>query len=167
MKKTMERIPARVTKGTVSVPERLIALNRKQQHAVLATDAKGQPYTSLVAYALAADGESILFATPKSTRKYKNILYNSRVSLLIDTRSNTDAGYLKAESVTILGKAFPVRRGKKWNMLAELFLKKHPGLAHFVHYPETALINVEIKHLVHVTQFQTVSEWFKEKGRTE
>jgi heme iron utilization protein len=165
MKKPEKKIPAMVTKGSVSVPDRLRILNRKQRHAVLATDAQGQPYTSLVAYALTSDGKSILFATPRSTRKYKNILANSMVSLLIDTRSNTDRAYMGAESVTILGKAHPVKKGLKRDKLAEIFIRKHPRLAEFVRSQETALIYVEMLHCVHVTQFQTVSEWHKETSR--
>jgi heme iron utilization protein len=166
MKKTENKIPAKVTKGSVSVPDRLRILNRKQRHAVLATDAQGQPYTSLVAYALTPDGKGILFATPRSTRKYRNILANSRVSLLIDTRSNTDRAYMGAESVTILGKARPMRKGPKRDTLAEVFIRKHPRLFEFVRSPETALIYVEMLHCVHVTQFQTVSEWFKETSQS-
>jgi len=39
---------SKVGKGSVSVPDRLLTLNRKQRHAVLATDAQGQPFASLV-----------------------------------------------------------------------------------------------------------------------
>ncbi|MDQ7788224.1 MAG: pyridoxamine 5'-phosphate oxidase family protein [Thermodesulfovibrionales bacterium] len=166
MKKPEENVPVQVIKGSASVPDRLRILNRKQRHAVLATDAQGQPYPSLVAYALTLDGKGVLFATPRSTRKYKNVIANNRVSLLIDTRSNTDRGYLQAESLTILGKAHPVRKGAKWISLAEILIKKHPGLAEFVHFPATALIYVEIMHCVHVSQFQTVSEWHKETSRS-
>jgi heme iron utilization protein len=167
MKKSEKKIPVKVSKGSVFVPDRLGILNRKQRHAVLATDAQGQPYTSLVAYALTPDGKGILFATPRSTRKYRNLLANSRVSLLIDTRSNTDRGYMGAESVTILGKAYPVKKGVKRDNLVEIFLKKHPGLTEFIHSPETALIYAEMLHCVHVTQFQTVSEWHKKTSRSQ
>jgi len=165
MKKSEKKIPVKVIKGSVSVPDRLRTLNRKQRHAVLATDAQGQPYTSLVAYALTPDGQGILFATPRSTRKYKNILANNRVSLLIDTRSNIDKGYMQSESLTMIGKAHPVRKGAKWTSLAEILIKKHPRLSEFVRSPETALIYVEMMHCVHVSQFQTVSEWHKETSR--
>ena len=161
-----KKIPVTFSKGSVSVLDRLRTLNRKQRHAVLATDAQGHPYTSLVAYALTADGKGVLFATPKSTRKYKNILANNRVSLLIDTRSNTDKGYMQSESLTMIGKAHPVRKGTKWTSLAEILIKKHPRLAEFVRSPETALIYVEMMHCVHVSQFQTVSEWVKEKDHS-
>ncbi|MFZ5906294.1 MAG: pyridoxamine 5'-phosphate oxidase family protein [Nitrospirota bacterium] len=166
MKKSEKKIPVQVSKGAVSVPERLRVMNRKQQHAVLATDARGQPYTSLVAYALTPDGTGILFATPRATRKYGNILSNNRVSLLIDTRSNTDRAYLGAESVTILGNAHRVKRGAKRDALAEIFIRKHPRLAEFVRFRGTALIYVEILHAIHVAQFQSVSEWHKDTIRS-
>ena len=81
-----EPIPDRVKKGTTSVLDRSTALNKDQLHAVLATVLDGQPYTSMIAYALTPDKKRIVFSTPRKTQKYRNILNNSRVSLLIDTR---------------------------------------------------------------------------------
>ncbi|MEI6153894.1 MAG: pyridoxamine 5'-phosphate oxidase family protein, partial [Deltaproteobacteria bacterium] len=81
-----EQVPSIVQKGSVSVPERLNELNRTEFFAVLATDSNGHPYTSLVAYAITPDLKKVLFATPKGTRKYKNILNSEHVALLIDNR---------------------------------------------------------------------------------
>jgi heme iron utilization protein len=81
----------------VPVLERLSARDKDQLHAILATESDGQPYTSMIAYALTPDNKGIVFATPRKTRKYKNILKNNRVSLLIDTRSNTQKDYMNAE----------------------------------------------------------------------
>lgn len=152
-------IPVVVSKGSASVPERLVFLDQMQPHAVLATESQGQPYTSLVAYALTPDARGILFITPKSTRKYKNILQNNRVSLLLDTRTNTPEDYMTAESITILGKAHPVRKGAKWNRFAGIFTRKHPKLRNIIVSPETAMILVEITTCIHVTQFQSVTLW--------
>lgn len=80
-------------------------------HAVLATESEGQPYTSLISYAITPDAKEIVFATPKSTQKYKNILKNRRISILIDTRSNTEKDYIEAEAITILGN--PSHKNKK------------------------------------------------------
>jgi len=159
MKKSEKTIPIRVSKGNISVLNRLKILNKAQRHAVLATDLGGQPYTSLVAYALTPDLRGIVFATPKSTRKYKNILKNKRVSLLIDTRSNTESDYMDAESITILGSARPMRKGKRWSELATILKKKHPKLTKFINSSETTLILVAITQCIHVTRFQSVSKW--------
>jgi nitroimidazol reductase NimA-like FMN-containing flavoprotein (pyridoxamine 5'-phosphate oxidase superfamily) len=154
-----ELIPDRVKKGTTPVLDRLTALNKDQLHAVLATVLDSQPYTSIIAYALTPDKKGIVFSTPRKTRKFRNILSNSRVSLLIDTRLNTARDYMSAESLTILGNAIPVRRGRKWSELAEVLLLKHPDLNKIMHSTETKLIFVKISRCIHVTGFQTVSEW--------
>jgi hypothetical protein len=154
-----ESIPDGVKKGTTAVLDRLIALNKDQLHAVLATVLDGQPYTSMIAYALTPDKKGIVFSTPRKTQKYRNILNNSRVSLLIDTRSNTSRDYMSAESLTILGNAIPLRRGRKWSELAGVLVRKHPDLNKIMHSTETKLIFVKISRCIHVTRFQTVSEW--------
>jgi len=156
---TKKTLPHKVRKGNASVLDRLTFLNSSQMHAVLATDSNGQPYTSLIAYTLTPDMKGVVFATPKSTRKYKNILRNSHVSLLIDTRSNTTKDYMQAESITIFGDARPVRKGKEWSKSAQVLTKKHPQLIGFIDSPEIALVFVKITRCIHVTKFQTVSEW--------
>lgn len=152
-------IPLERREGQVLVPERLSVLNKRERHAVLATDWEGRPYTSLIAFACTPDMGHILFATPRRTSKYRNIRKNSHVSLLIDTRSNTERDYLQAEAITISGTAAPVRRGKKWQALVYHLTDKHPDLAGFVSSPTTALIMVKITECFHVGQFQIVSRW--------
>lgn len=159
MKKPEESIPDRVKKGSAPILERLNALDKDQLHAVLATESDGQPYTSMIAFALSPDKKGIVFITPQKTRKYKNILKNNNVSLLIDTRSNTEKDYMSAESLTILGNAFPVRKGEKWSELTKALIRKHPKLNEIIHSAETKLIFIKITRCIHVTRFQTVSEW--------
>lgn len=154
-----EKIPFTKTSGTVDVAGRLRAFDKIQRHAVLATGAGGQPYTSLVSFALTPDKRGILFATPKKTTKYRNMLGNSSVALMIDTRSNTKQGYMNAEAITVLGTAIPVRRGRRWDKLAGVFVKKHPELSDFLHAPSTALLFILITKVVHAGRFQSVTEW--------
>ena len=103
MKKSRNTIPDKVTKGEISVSARLAVLNKTQKHAVLATDSAGAPYTSLVSYACTPDMRGVIFITPKSTRKYKNMLKNKQVSLLIDTRTNTEKDYLMPSLLPLWG----------------------------------------------------------------
>jgi len=51
----------------------------------------------------------ILDRCEQATTKYKNIQKNRWVSLLIDTRTNTDRDYTYAEAVTITGTARTIR----------------------------------------------------------
>ena len=154
-----KKIPERKSKGTADVPQRLKVINRKQLHAVLATLSGRKPYTSLVAYALAPDTRSLLFATPKNTQKYRNIIKNKNVSLLINTAKNTSKDYKNAEAVTIQGKAHMVRKGRKRRELAGVLFEKHPDLESFINSETTALVMVQAEHCVHVSSFQQVSEW--------
>lgn len=162
-----EKIPFHKKRGHVHIPDKLRTLNMKERHAALATDSSGQPYTSLVAFTLTPDVRGALFTTPKKTSKYKNIMGNRKVSLLIDTRSNATKGYMESEALTILGTAVPVRRGKRWNELAGLFIKKHPQLADFVRAPSSALVFVSITRVIHAGKFQTVTEWATDEGEME
>lgn len=155
----MQKIPLNRKSGTADVQAILLTLDKKERHAVLATDSGGQPYTSLVSFALSDDAKGLIFATPRKTSKYKNILNNRNVSLMVDTRSNTSKGYMQSEAVTILGTAFALRKGKKRDELCRLFTKKHPKLAGFVNAHSTALIFIEIKKAIHTGRFQTVTEW--------
>ena len=154
-----KKIPERKSKGTADVPRRLKVINRKQLHAVLATLSGRRPYTSLVAFALTPDTRYVLFATPKKTQKYRNIVKNKNVSLLMNTAKNTSKDYKNAEAVTIQGKAHTVRKGRKRRELAGLLAGKHPDLELFINSATTALVMVEAEYCVHVNSFQQVTEW--------
>lgn len=152
-------IPVETRKGTVTIPERLKVFNGQEYFAVLATNDGGKPYTSLISFAFTPNMKTILFATPRNTRKYKNIIGSAHVSLLIDNRSKKQKNLLATEAITVIGIAKPVRKGKRWDELAAIFLVKHPDLEEFFNSPTTALIAVDISQCVHVSSFQSVSIW--------
>jgi nitroimidazol reductase NimA-like FMN-containing flavoprotein (pyridoxamine 5'-phosphate oxidase superfamily) len=154
-----EHIPNKPKTGIVSVPDRLKVLNKKQNFGVLATNDKGQPYTSLISFALTPDLQRLIFATPKDTSKYKNIRNTKEVAILIDDRSGTPKKLMATEAVTIIGTARYVRRGKIRNELAAIYLKKHPDLEEFIQSDTTALIVVEATRCIHVGKFQMISVW--------
>lgn len=156
----MDELPHKKEPGTADVPERLSALNASELHAVLCTvNGDGAPYASIVAYALTPDLRGVLFATPKDTTKYQNILGNKNVSMLIDNRANTGKDYKEAEAITITGTARPLKKGPRRDKLSRVMSRKHRGLSKFVRAEETALVLVEIKKCLHVTEFQRVTEW--------
>lgn len=141
------------------IPKRLKAFNETQDFGVLATNDKGQPYTSLIAFALTPDLKRVIFATPKETRKFKNILDTKKVSILIDNRSSNRKNLMTTEAIMIIGKARNIVRGKIYKELATIFLKKHPDLKEFVESDTTALIVVKATWCIHVGKFQTISLW--------
>jgi nitroimidazol reductase NimA-like FMN-containing flavoprotein (pyridoxamine 5'-phosphate oxidase superfamily) len=154
-----EHIPTETKSGLVPVAERLKALDETQYFAVLATNDNNKPYTSLISFAVTPDLKEVVFATPKETRKFQNLLAIKNVSLLIDTRSNRRKKLMETEAITIMGKARQVLRGRNRKWLLEIFLRKHPDLEDFVRSDSTALIAVKVARCIHVGKFQTVSVW--------
>ena len=153
-------LPVVPCRGDAGVPSRLAAIDRTRRHAALATAADGAPYLSLVAFALAPDGAAVLFATPRDSRKYRNLRADPRVSLLLDTRGERDSDYGSAEAITVVGRARVLRaRSSAWREAGRALHVKHPTLASFLGATTTALIRVDIEEAVHVGGFQRVTAW--------
>ncbi|HVN25826.1 MAG TPA: pyridoxamine 5'-phosphate oxidase family protein [Syntrophorhabdales bacterium] len=132
--------------------------------AVLATSGEGKPYASLIAFAFTADRRNVIFATSKATRKYKNMMNQGSVSILIDNRSQRPEDLSRAEAVTLLGTARLVRAGARKKEYSNIFLGKHPELSTFIDDPGTALMMMAIEEAIHVTRFQNVSVWSERAG---
>ncbi|MGW8195132.1 MAG: pyridoxamine 5'-phosphate oxidase family protein [Desulforhopalus sp.] len=134
------------------------SLLRSQRLAALSTQRDGQPYTSLMAFAYTPDLKFIVVATGKSTRKHQNILHDSRVSLLIDNRSNDDSDFHSAMALTVLGKAQPMKAGEE-SAFRNLYLGRHPYLEKFLDSPSTAFVKIMVYHYLLVSRFQNVMEY--------
>jgi nitroimidazol reductase NimA-like FMN-containing flavoprotein (pyridoxamine 5'-phosphate oxidase superfamily) len=140
-----------------SVRECIQGLFDRQSLAVLATDADGHPYGSLVGFAAADDLHRLLFATTRATQKFRNLQSNPRVSLLIDNRKNTEEDFHEACAVTALGTARELN-GNERGKYEEIFLEKHPALMDFVRSPNCSLLSVSVATYYLVCRFQSVIE---------
>ena len=134
--------------------ERLLAT---QMLAALSTQINGQPYVNLIAFAMADGLETLIFATPRATRKYTNLQEESRVSLLVDCRSNQQSDFHKASALTIIGEAKEADQAT-FAHYHPIFISHHPYLRDFVLSPTTSLFIVSIKHYIMVSHFQRVLE---------
>jgi nitroimidazol reductase NimA-like FMN-containing flavoprotein (pyridoxamine 5'-phosphate oxidase superfamily) len=126
---------------------------------VLATSDKGKPYTSLIAFALTPNRRTLIFATPKATSKYENMISEPAVSILLDNRSQEAEDVHRAQAVTLLGTAKDVIIDAQKAEYRTLLLERHPELAAFIDEPGTSLIAVTLQQAVHVANFQNVSRW--------
>jgi nitroimidazol reductase NimA-like FMN-containing flavoprotein (pyridoxamine 5'-phosphate oxidase superfamily) len=149
-KEMMDKDPAKVRKD-------LKKLLQSQPLAVLSTQGRGQPYASLVAFASSRDLRRLYFATSRSTRKYANILGDSRVAMLADNRSNTVSDFRWATAATATGRAVEVEAGAR-DEASKLFLAKHPDLEKFIQSPGCALCEIQVETYFVVTRFQSVVE---------
>lgn len=129
----------------------------KQKLAVLATQNNGQPYASLVAFVGRDDLKEILFATPRTTRKFANLKADTRVAVLINSSENRLSDFHRAVSVTATGIAEEVLPDERDYFLTE-YLERHPHLTDFVHAPSTACVKVTVNRYYMVQNFQKVME---------
>ncbi len=137
--------------------EQIRSLFESEALGVLSTEKDGQPYASLVAFTALPELDSILFLTPRSTRKYDNLSANPRVALLVNNSRNRAEDFYAATAVTALGAAAPVSRSGREDRLAH-HLQQHPHLAEFAAAPTTELVKISVTNYVMVNRFQNVTD---------
>jgi hypothetical protein len=135
---------------------RLVA---SQPYAVLCTQGAGQPYGSLVAYAITPDLTTAVFATPRATRKFRLLSECDHVALLIDNRSELPGQLMEVEAVTATGRAAIVEPGEEFECWARLLTDRHSYLTQFVRAASCSLFRINIVRYFHVTRFQEVRQW--------
>ena len=128
-----------------------------QRSAALATQERGQPYISLMAFAATPDLKTIVLATDRYTRKYANLMVEPRVALLVDNRGNVPADTLEAVAVTVLGEAAEAAPAEREHLLA-LLVERHPHLKAFATAATSALIAVRVATYIVVQRFEEVRE---------
>jgi nitroimidazol reductase NimA-like FMN-containing flavoprotein (pyridoxamine 5'-phosphate oxidase superfamily) len=128
-----------------------------QRLAVLSTQNHGQPYSNLVAIAATGDLRYLIFATDRATRKYANLMADSRVAVLVDNRRNDPGDFAEAAALTALGQAREVPGAERRQFL-EVYLGKHPYLEEFLAAPTCALLRIKVDKYIVVTRFKEVRE---------
>jgi nitroimidazol reductase NimA-like FMN-containing flavoprotein (pyridoxamine 5'-phosphate oxidase superfamily) len=143
--------------NTTALKQTITELFSGQKLAVLSSSGNERPYASLVAFAATEDLHYIIFATTRSTRKYANLIAESKVALLIDNRTNTEKDFSYAVAATALGTAEEVKDSENEYFL-DIYLKKHSHLKEFVTSPSCALLKVNVGKYYVVNRFQNVQE---------
>lgn len=140
------------------IQNRLRNLFESQNLAVVATQTGGQPYASLVAFVATDDLRHLFFVTARTTRKFSNLISDSRVAVLINSSINQESDFHDAIALTVTGVAEEVIDSEKQDML-KLYLTKHPYLEDFAKSPSCALIRVAARSFYMVQNFQSVMEF--------
>jgi general stress protein 26 len=137
--------------------DRLGDLFESQRLGVLSTHRSGQPYASLIAFYATRDLKSFYFLTPRTTRKFQNLISDPRVAILVNSSTNQDCDFHQAIAVTMVGDASELVVAEHRSVM-ESYLAKHPYLEDFARSPTTALIEVTAKSYFLVQNFQNVTE---------
>ncbi len=140
-----------------AVRNRLESLLTTQRLGVLSTHDRGQPYASLVAYAVTEDLGGIVFTTTRATRKFAYLTADPRVAMLINDSVNAVSDFHRAAAVTALGRAAALD-GQAAARYLPGYIEKHPYLESFAAAPTTAMVRIEVDRYILVKQFQKVIE---------
>lgn len=134
-------------------------LCQDEPFAVLATQGEGQPYLSLISFAISENLRQIAFSTPSQTRKVTLISGNDKVSLMIDNRSRQPESINLICGLTITGKARVLDEPDEINKWGRALTAKHSYLKRFVESTTSNLILVEAIRFFYVRRFQEVYQW--------
>jgi nitroimidazol reductase NimA-like FMN-containing flavoprotein (pyridoxamine 5'-phosphate oxidase superfamily) len=118
------------------------ALAREKRICVLATVAGRKPHCSLMAYVTDENCTEMYLVTHKNTNKYKNLMENPSVSLLVDTREISPRS--KAKALTVAGVCAAIENEEKRNKVQAELLAVHPHLAEFINHSEAEILCVQI-----------------------
>jgi nitroimidazol reductase NimA-like FMN-containing flavoprotein (pyridoxamine 5'-phosphate oxidase superfamily) len=118
-------------------------LIKEKNMCVLATIAGNKPYCSLMVYAANENCTEIYMATHRSTQKFRNLIENPAVSLMIDTREAYPRSNAKA--LTVSGECELIADTLKKEQVRSKLTAVHPNLKDFVKHPENEVLLVRIK----------------------
>jgi nitroimidazol reductase NimA-like FMN-containing flavoprotein (pyridoxamine 5'-phosphate oxidase superfamily) len=126
--------------------EKMKQLARKKDICVLATASGGMPHCSLMAYVIDDGCREMYMATFKNTTKFKNLMENPDVSLLIDTREE-HSGRLRpeAKAMTVDGTFQEIEDENKKNRIRGELLDRHPHLRQFLAHPDAEVFCIKIR----------------------
>lgn len=142
---------------STAVRQRIRVLLAEQRYGVLATCSETGPHPTLIAFAITPDLRTLIFATPRATRKFAHLTQLSRASLLVDDRGDTVAAPHQVQAVSAYGLAGEVF-GAEYDELRAILLARHPHLRAFISAPSCALMQINVERYALISHFQDVTE---------
>jgi nitroimidazol reductase NimA-like FMN-containing flavoprotein (pyridoxamine 5'-phosphate oxidase superfamily) len=121
---------------------KLETLLRDNSLCVLCTEAAGNPYCSLMTYLLSDDLGTLYLVSTRESRKFKNLLANPRVSVLVDSRQHP-TGEANIVSVTFAGLFQPLTDAEV-PPIKTAFAGKHPELTEILNHPDSVIFAIKL-----------------------
>ncbi|MCU0600949.1 MAG: pyridoxamine 5'-phosphate oxidase family protein [Desulfobacterales bacterium] len=123
---------------TKDFPGRIRSLVNSRNVCVLATLDNDRPYCSLMNYVTDESCRDFYMVTLRNSNKYRNLLANPRVSLLVDSREN--APLSSSQALTVEGIFEPVAEDGKRNWALTRLIDRNPLLKDFISLPDVDVI---------------------------
>jgi len=121
---------------------KLETILRENSLCVLCTEAAGNPYCSLMTYLLSDDRRTLYLVSTRESRKFKNLLANPRVSVLVDSRQHPAAG-ANIVSVTFAG-LFQTLVDAETERVTTAFAREHPELTEILNHPDSVIFAIKL-----------------------
>ncbi len=121
---------------------------RENNLCVLATCNDNLPNCSLMQYLYDDSSMSIYMLTLSESVKYKNILANPQVSLLIDTRTDVKSMELPVMALTLYGKATTVSDPQMQQSFIDQMVNKYSNLAVLAGDNRCLVIQIHIENML-------------------
>jgi nitroimidazol reductase NimA-like FMN-containing flavoprotein (pyridoxamine 5'-phosphate oxidase superfamily) len=132
-------------RGECAMLEKMKQLVREKDTCVLATTAKNIPHCSLMAYAPDPECGEIYMVTQKNTTKYKNLIDNPTVSLLIDTREDRSGPHRPhTKALTVDGVFRRIADPEKGASARDRLIERHPQMKAFLAQPDAEVFAIKI-----------------------
>lgn len=141
--------------------QNIYKLMNSQPYGVLCTQGAGQPYGSVIAFAVNAQLSEAVFVTPIATHKYRLLTECNQVALVVDNRSDDhaidDSGI---DALTATGQVVRLTKLDEIEKSKKALMQKHPQMHAFIDSPNNAFFRIQIQRYLHVTRLSEVNEWF-------
>jgi nitroimidazol reductase NimA-like FMN-containing flavoprotein (pyridoxamine 5'-phosphate oxidase superfamily) len=125
--------------------EKMKALLQAKDICVLATVSGDKPHCSLMAYVADDTCHEIYMVTHKNTKKYRNLIKNPHISLLIDSRDeDTGPRRFKAKALTVSGVCEQIENQVNKDFARAQLLKRHPHLKEFALAPDAEVLRIRV-----------------------
>lgn len=121
----------------------ILKMIRDNSLCALSTCSSDRPNTSLMLYLPDESGLNLYMLTREGSLKYRNIVQNAHVSLLIDTRIQASDIHRPIKALTVFGMAAAVSDPSERQAWLSQLLTRHPELAVLAGDPACKLIKVE------------------------
>jgi nitroimidazol reductase NimA-like FMN-containing flavoprotein (pyridoxamine 5'-phosphate oxidase superfamily) len=137
-----------MTEKEASMMDKMTDIIKRKDTCVLATTSGQEPHCSLMAYVTNEDAHEIYMICLRGSKKYKNMIHNPSVSLLIDTRED-DTGRKREDiqALTVTGHFQAIGDETKRRRVFEKLLSKHPHLSGFSGSDDLEVFQVNVKSL--------------------
>ncbi len=131
-----------------------------QSFAILSTRGnQDAPHSTIVCFASADELETLIFFTPRASRKFANLIDRPETTLFIDDRSLFMGNLKDIWGIEARGR-FREATAEESPAYRGLFLNKYPDLIDFVDAKSAALCLLDVQSYDAVHHFQDVMRYF-------